>query len=634
MSGSVSPVDTSANGTSANGTHVDVADASSTANGTPTTPTANGTRSTTPLDRSAIIQRNRAIIDTYMNCEEDDNDPYMHCNIDETVNDNNNGNTKARTSETASLAGDEASSTKSTSEANDQQDPVAVANSNTPDRSTTSPTDVSTDKPAGPTSTIVNDSATSTGADKPTGTPSDTVNIGKSTTSDNVDATGNTSTPSVDTSADASKSKPSADTKPTPHAGDPASPKISIEVSSSKAASMSDSNVTATIEQAKQSFIDSLAADVAKLEESNSVRIDNIERYLPTSDNHGSYITFMLGKFFVPKAVTQTLSMNDFINSATTFKYDAYDSPNMSITHPLSESVIYLKRLSELFGFEFLSSVSAKWKFDELDSKLTEFLAKHAELPSTVLEYELIKNFMGKIAIALSTTTERAFRESRTPLVNATYRSVIAYDIAVMNQLKGESKWFKSWSKFMDAFYGTGADNFVYTHESYAKLNEHLEIAYANDFLTEIMVANMLKCYFPSISLNYFYVIKCVYIIARLLTVYSNKLDTDDSFKSRTLEDIMNDINVICSVGVIIYENKNFIFKQTSHSLPRYTDDVNEKTNMYILNHLFTGGQYYLLKMFEVCGPVLANMFHHRLNQTRDANSVADGKADAPKSTD
>lgn len=511
---------------------------------------------------SSIIHRKRDIIDNYMDHEEDDNDPYMKCNYNKTTDENVDDKTESQSNEQTSEQTDNtedttASDTKerSSQPSESQKETEPNTNEQTNDKDV-----VDTKEPK----------------------PKES---------------------SESTNRDNSKTKQS----------NGEGPKISIEVSDTKAANMSDTSVAATIEQAKQSFIDSLVADVAELEKSNTVRIDNIDVYKPDSSDFASYSTYMLGKFFIPKTVDTTLSMNEFINSATTFKYDAYDSPNMSITHPLSESVIYLKRLSELFDYEFLSSVSAKWKFDELDNKITTFLSKYNELPSTVLEYELIRNFMGKVAIALSTTTERAFREARTPLVNATYRSVITYDIAIMNQLKSETKWFKSWSKYMDAFYGTGADNFVYTHESYSKLNEHLQIAYTNDFLTEIMVANMLKCYFPSVSLNYFYVIKCVYLITRMITVYVHKLEKEEKLKGRSLEDIINDINVICSVGIIIYENKNYIFKQTSHSLPKATNDVNEKTNMYLLNHLFTGGQYYLLKMFERSAPVLGNMVYNKI---------------------
>lgn len=100
-----------------------------------------------------------------------------------------------------------------------------------------------------------------------------------------------------------------------------------------------------------------------------------------------------------------------------------------------------------------------------------------------------------------------------------------------------------------------------------------------------------------------------------MINVYIHMLSTEDRLSNRSKDQIMNDLNVICAVGVIIYENKNYIFKQTSHSLPTSRSEVSEKTNMYILNHLFTGGQYYLLKMFERSAPVMGNMIFDMLNQ-------------------
>lgn len=376
--------------------------------------------------------------------------------------------------------------------------------------------------------------------------------------------------------------------------------KISIEVSKDQPTN----EPKMSIEQAKQSFIDSLSADVEKLEQSNTTELPNTEQYLKTSSEFNTFMTFLVGKLFIPQAIgLNGLSMNKFINAVTTYKYDSYDSPNISINHSLSEGVIYLKRLSKIFNFEFLSSVSAKWKFDDLDTKICSFLEQYNELQSTKLEYELVRSFLGKILISLSTTTEQAFREPKTPLINSQYKSVIDNDVKLMQKLKSDNKWFQSWQKFMDAFYGLTADNFIYYQTDYNKINETLHKCYETDFLTEVTVANCLKCYFPSISLNYFYIIKCVYLLSRMITVYVETIKDQPN-----IETIMNDINTIASVVTLIYENKNYIFKQTSHALPKSNSAVNEKTNMYILNHLFTGGQYYLLKMLERSVPVVANM--------------------------
>lgn len=403
----------------------------------------------------------------------------------------------------------------------------------------------------------------------------------------------------------------------------PSQPSVSIEISSTPSSTqpLTPESITSSIDSAKQEFITSLANDVAQLEQTNNISID-ISQY---TSPHSHYRSLLLSHLFVPSFVTTTLSMNQLINSITTFTYETYDSPNTSLQHKLSESVIHLKRLSSIFNFEFLSSVTSKWKFDELDDKIATYLTQYKTLPSTKLEYELIKTFIGKLIISLETTTERAFREQQTPLVNAQYRSVISYDVAVMNKLQSDTKWFQSWSKFMDAFFATKAENFVYIHSSYEKLNEHLSVAYDNDYLIEILFANILKCYFPSISLNYFYVVKCAYLIARMVNVYVHKLMNDKEFKNKDLTTVMNDLNTIAAVGVIIYENKNYIIRQTAHSLPKSNNnsDISEKTKMYILNHLFTGGQYYILKMFEKCLPSIGIMIDETKGKTKGSNDVS-----------
>lgn len=534
------------------------------------------------MSRVRSVEDKRDYIDAYMNHEEDiDDDSYMKINIVKNSH--------------------ESSGVDNYSFGEDTSQDCGMSLS---DHDESSPCEIST--PISNKSHAVTSNNTSEQTN-----PSQTT----SSLSESRSASNHASNPAVKTSANTKTTPESNNVK---SSRDESGPQISVEISDNKSpANLSDVSLTSTIENAKQSFVDSLAVEVAKLEESNTVQLSNTEDYLAGTELCNSSMMFILGRFHIPTTVGSNLSMNQFINSATTFKYDSYDSPNTSIQHTLSESVIYLKKLSELFGFEFLASVSAKWRFDDLDDKLATFLEKYNDVQSTKLEYEMIRNFLSKLAIGLSTSTERAFRESRTPLVNAQYRSVIARDVAVLNKLKSDTKWYYSWEKFMDAFYGSGAENFVYTYDGFPKLNEHLKIAYDNDYLMEIMVANMLKCYFPSISLNYFYVIRCVYIIARMIRVYTHLFPSKPEFAKKTLEDIMNDVNIICSVGVIIYENNNYIFKQTSHSLPRSANEVNEKTNMYILNHLFTGGQYYLLKMLERSAPALANMIyevHHPNN--------------------
>ena len=79
-------------------------------------------------------------------------------------------------------------------------------------------------------------------------------------------------------------------------------------------------------------------------------------------------------------------------------------------------------------------------------------------------------------------------------------------------------------------------------------------------------------------------------------------------YLNKEFSEVVNDIYTIAVSGVIIYENKSFIFKQTPRSLPKYDKEITEQTKMYILNHLLTGGQYYILKMFEESLPIVASL--------------------------
>ena len=73
----------------------------------------------------------------------------------------------------------------------------------------------------------------------------------------------------------------------------------------------------------------------------------------------------------------------------------------------------------------------------------------------------------------------------------------------------------------------------------------------------------------------------------------------------------MNELYTIAVAGVLMYENKSFIYKQASRTLPSYDKPLSNETKLYILNHLLTGGQYYILKMIEESLPSIAADLTH-----------------------
>ena len=68
---------------------------------------------------------------------------------------------------------------------------------------------------------------------------------------------------------------------------------------------------------------------------------------------------------------------------------------------------------------------------------------------------------------------------------------------------------------------------------------------------------------------------------------------------------VLEDLYTLSVAGVVVYENKNFIYKQTNRTLPNYDKPLSNETKLYILNHFLTGGQFYLLKMLEESIPVI-----------------------------
>ena len=271
--------------------------------------------------------------------------------------------------------------------------------------------------------------------------------------------------------------------------------------------------------------------------------------------------------------------------------------------HPIPEKVIFTEKLNKLFSHQFVNSKGGEFHFADLDAQLLLFASKHKELETLTFEYKLIKAALGKLMLSLNTDVELALRDNTRPTLNSAFKQVIVKDIQYMKQLQNpEKKTFISWKTFLDTMLDTGGDKLIYVHDNYRNLNIKLEKAYSTDFLIENLVGNTLKCYLPSVALNYFYAIKSIYIIARLASIYIQLR----LFKNKTLPQVIEDLYSIAVAGVIVYENKSFIYKQASRTLPNYDKPLSNETKLYILNHLLTGGQFYLLKMLEESLPAIA----------------------------
>jgi hypothetical protein len=151
-------------------------------------------------------------------------------------------------------------------------------------------------------------------------------------------------------------------------------------------------------------------------------------------------------------------------------------------------------------------------------------------------------------------------------------------------------------------------DNNIYKFTDYAQLNKHLEEAYKSDgFQVECLLANILKTFVPSIALNYFYVIKSIYILVRLFGIYTYK----QLYKEKSVEEVMSDLKIIANGATIVFECKGQLVRSLIKTIPKLENDnkgLSKESQMYFLSHMWTGPQYYLLKQLEHVFPVLANI--------------------------
>ena len=384
-----------------------------------------------------------------------------------------------------------------------------------------------------------------------------------------------------------------------------------IEVKKEKIKEPTEKEIIENITKSKNKLINDINAQVESIEQAGDYKKIKTHKYLPDSDLYGVYYQYVIGKLFVPLNCGLKLDTNEYINNTTVFKYNAFDTPNMSMQHTIPEKVIYLKKLNQIFEHEFINNKSGDFHFNDLDKQIVKFLYKYKDYGTTKIEYGIIKSLMGKLIISLNTSCELALRDNTKSTLNTEFKQAVIRDIECMKYIQStDGKIYTSWKTFLNSLFSLDSDKLIYVHNNYKSLNNKLKIAYDSDFLTENLLANMLKCYLPSIAINYFYVIKSIYLIARLLSIYiqEKKYMKDNDFKE--FDDIVNDIYTIGTIGTILYENKVFILKQIPRSLPRYDKQISEQTQMYILNHLLTGGQYYILKMLEESLPVVASLLN------------------------
>ena len=356
------------------------------------------------------------------------------------------------------------------------------------------------------------------------------------------------------------------------------------------------------VEQLKERVLMDIRSQVEQLQNSSDIRKVDPSKYVSDAALFNTYYSYVMGNVIIPQRHAMRLPLNEYINNTTIFKYNCFDSPNLSMGIQIPEKIIYMDKLNKIFGYDFIDTTQNDFHFADTDLQLVKFLFDNRHIQTTKLEYTLIKSMIGKLIINLNTDVELALRDERTVRLDSNFRQCISKDMQLMKHIQvGDGKTAKSWRVLTNAMLSLDGDTDIYVHNGMSQLNQKLLQAYDKDFLCESLIGSMLKCYLPSVAINYFYVLKGIYLVARFMSIYMMK----NLFEGKTVEQICDDLSVIGNIAAIIYENLAFVYKMIPRTLPTFKHELSKETHMYITNHLLVGGQYYILKMFVECIPSL-----------------------------
>ena len=242
----------------------------------------------------------------------------------------------------------------------------------------------------------------------------------------------------------------------------------SIEVTKENIREPTEKEIIENIIKSKNKLINDINTQVENMEQEGNYKKIKTDKYLPDADLYNVYYQYIIGKLFVPLNCGLKLDTNEYINNTTVFKYNAFDTPNMSMQHTIPEKVIYLKKLNQIFKHEFINNKSGDFHFNDLDKQVTTFLYKYKDYGTTRLEYGIIKSLMGKLIISLNTSCELSLRDNTKSTLNTEFKQAVIRDIECMKYIQStDGKTYASWKTFLNSLFSLDSDKLIYVHNNY-----------------------------------------------------------------------------------------------------------------------------------------------------------------------
>lgn len=312
------------------------------------------------------------------------------------------------------------------------------------------------------------------------------------------------------------------------------------------------------------------------------------------------------GGTYNEKTTTINISFNikRFINSFTNFKFDPFGGIRANMLHGMQDRLKVLYDLGQIFGRDFIGNIDIHFKMDNIDEKLAKFIGEH-ETPFKAYEHHVLKCIMLKLIISLFSDVEYAFCQKNTTLTRAFSANIQEINRIMSYAAKSSDDFAKCWQMFFNKLTDeTTMYKFTTMEEATARIVDCV----MNRFPVEIFLADVLKTYIPSIAFNYLNVVKCSFLLVRLLSIYLEQSQKAEELAAMTGAPIetrdLERIAILAHAVAVDYESSYFSSAMIPRTMPK-SEGCSEEFKLYYISHTLTGPQYYILKQLELSLPVL-----------------------------
>lgn len=339
-----------------------------------------------------------------------------------------------------------------------------------------------------------------------------------------------------------------------------------------------------------------------------------------------AYMNIIFGLLLFPeenvvyeKETKNLCSTNTLVRALTLYKnFDVFNAPDEKMLHSLPEIVVIADAVNHIFKYNFMNiHGNVRLNVNEIETNLFKFLELKKDLPSFVFESRVINSIMNKLILILNTNVEFAFRDN-TVKADDEFLVAINEDLKNMEKLQSkDGKQYALWRVFSEALCSVRfkkSERMIYRHESYEKLNKILSEIIScygpgkeDNLLMNELLGNALKCYLPTVIFSYFFMLRSVHIMVRLIAIYIR----EKLYVGKSRDAMIRDYYHLAAISVVIYENKYNLWKNVIRSpirLQSSSKELAEKSQLYLYNHIICGGQYFLLKSLEKAIPLIVNV--------------------------